>query len=349
MRRLWWCLCFSLGLAACAAPTLERLPTLAPTITAPPSPTLATGGGTDATPTPLIGAGDGAATPTPHGTDAMLRGTDAMLRVSTPTPLIGLAPTPTPYAPLSPLAYVPAGEFLMGAASGSDPFAEQWERPAHRVRLSAFWIETTEVSNARYALCVAEGGCALPVKDGSRTRPNYYTNPQYNEYPMVNVTHTQAAAFCAWAGGRLPTEAEWEYVARFNDGRLYPWGNEQDLGRGQFGRPEGADTEQVGSFLTGASALGVLNLAGNVWEWMADWYDPDYYSASPEQDPRGPATGKERVVRGGAFATDPQFVRNTNRFALDPEKGYTNVGFRCVADRPPAGVVRLPTLTPTSP
>lgn len=319
----------AIALTACTPAALEPLPTLAPLITAPPTLTPIV-----PTPTRLIAT---AAGPSP---------TFVPTPADTPTPLIAPAPTPTPYTRLAPLVYHPPGTFTMGALPGADPYAEAWERPPHEVTLSGFWMETTEVSNARYALCVAAGVCSLPLRTSSRTRSDYYGNPAFAEYPMVNVTHAQAAQFCEWAGGRLPTEAEWEYAARFNDGRLYPWGNEQDLGRGQFGRGEGSDTEPVTAFPGGASALGVLNLAGNVWEWVADWYDAGYYAASPKENPTGPTTGKERVARGGAFATDPQFVRNTNRFSLNPERGYTNVGFRCVTTDPRSDLILLPTLTP---
>jgi formylglycine-generating enzyme required for sulfatase activity len=289
------------------------------------------------TPTPLIGFG---------GTQRPTRSATPTLSGS-PTPLIAFTPTPTPISAFAPLAYFPAGEFEMGSAPGSDPFAEEWERPAHKVALSGFWMEIYEVSNARYALCVAAGACGPPESFNSRTRTDYYSDPQFADHPVVNVTHAQAQAYCAWVGGRLPTEAEWEYAARWNDGRRYPWGNDPaDLGLGNFGNPDG-DTQSVGAFPIGANALGVLNLAGNVWEWVADWYDPDYYGESPRQDPTGPAEGTERGARGGAFATDPQFVRVRNRYARDPNRGYNNVGFRCVAITPPGGAALLPTITPT--
>jgi formylglycine-generating enzyme required for sulfatase activity len=207
-------------------------------------------------------------------------------------------------------------------------------------------MERFEVSNARYALCVTRRGCSEPVNVTSRTRGDYYTNPGYAEFPVINVTWDQARRFCEWAGGRLPTEAEWEYAARFNDGRRFPWGNEEDLGRGNFQRGEGSDTERIDSYLGTATALGVINLSGNVWEWVADWYGETYYKDSPLQDPTGPISGTERGLRGGAFATDLQFVRAANRFSRDPSRGYTNVGFRCVTTAPPADALLLPTLTP---
>ncbi len=370
MRWLLVLICL-LGLTACAPAPLAPLPTLVPTLT--PRPTLSP---TAATPTPIIAAGAGAEptltpvapeptlgapsrVPAPAATTDPASGGTPIDPASggatispasggaTPTPLIALPPSSTPYSPLAPLAFIPAGEFIMGSPPGSDPQAERWERPAHPAALAAFWMETTEVSNARYALCVAAGACSLPLSSAARTRLDYYANPGYADYPMVNVTHAQAISYCAWAGGRLPTEAEWEYAARYPDGRRYPWGNDLDLGRGNFGRPEGSDTDRVDAFAGGANALGVLNLAGNVWEWVADWYDPEYYAVAPRQAPAGPETGTERVARGGAFATDPQFTRAANRLGRDPNRGYDNIGFRCVVDQPPANALLLPTRTPS--
>ncbi len=318
MRPKRACLLTLLCLTACA-PALNPLPTLIPTFTPRSTDT--------PRPTPLI--------PTPSGSEP----------VSTPTPLIAPPPSSTPFVPLAPLAFLPAGEFEMGSAPGADPFADKLERPAHRVRLSAFWIETLEVSNARYALCVAEGACTPPQSEASRTRSDYYLG--YADYPVVNVTHAQAQQFCAWTGGRLPTEAEWEYAARFNDGRRYPWGNSNpDFALANYGHEDG-DTEPIYFHPEGATALGLINMAGNVWEWVADWYSEEYYAASPKQNPTGPAESLERVARGGAFATDAVFIRTTNRYARDPNKGYTNVGFRCVVISPPSGSQLLPTLTPS--
>lgn len=326
--------------AGCAPAPLAPLPTLIPTLT----PIRVDGSDrTPAiTPTPLIAPAERASpAPSPSGAAPL-----SETRGVSPTPLIAPPPSATPFSRLVPLAYIPAGEFVMGSPPGSDPYAERWERPAHTVTLAAFWLETVEVSNARYALCVEAGACGPPLEPGSRTRPDYYGNPAFADYPVVNVTHAQAISYCAWAGGRLPTEAEWERAARFPDGRLYPWGNDLDLGRGHFGRGEGSDTERVELYAAGASALGVLNLAGNVWEWVLDWYDPDYYAVSPAQNPTGPEAGTERVARGGAFATDPQFVRAANRLGRDPNRGYDNVGLRCAVSAPPPNAPLLPTLTP---
>jgi formylglycine-generating enzyme required for sulfatase activity len=329
----------TLALTACAPVASEPLPTLIPTV-----PLIV----------PVTGAGDASAiepaTPVPVTPSALIPSPDPKRPTDTPeptnTPLIAPPPTATPYIPLAPLIYHPAGEFIMGSPPGTDANALDSEKPSHPVAVRAFWMEMYEVSNARFALCVGKGACAEPADVKSRTRSDYYTNPNYADFPVINVTWDQARRFCEWAGGRLPTEAEWEYAARFNDGRRFPWGNDEDRGRGNFQRGEGSDTERIDSYLGTATALGVVNMAGNVWEWVADWYGETYYKDSPLQNPTGPEAGDERVLRGGAFATDIQFVRAANRFSRDPAKGYTNVGFRCVADNPPANAQRLPTLTP---
>lgn len=320
---------FAFLLTACAPASTTpepEIPTLAPLFTPLPTSTATS----IYSPTPPIAIST-LPSPTPAGT---------------PTPVIAVVPTPTVVPPVAEIIFVPSGRFMMGSPAGSDRFAEQWERPAHEVTLNAFWMTQTEVTNAQYALCVQDSACVPVQEAASRTRGDYYTNPAYMNFPVVNITQPQAQDFCGWVGGRLPTEAEWEYAARYNDSRLYPWGDEMEINRGSFGRPEGNDTEPVFSYPNGASALGFLNLSGNVWEWIADWYDPNYYEDSPARNPQGPETGRERVVRGGAYGTDPQFVRAANRRGLNPDTGYDNVGFRCAFDAPPAGAILLPTLTP---
>jgi len=235
---------------------------------------------------------------------------------------------------LANLIYVTHGTFAMGSTS-SDPYSEQVERPQHSVYVSDFWIEQMEVSNSRYAICVAARSCMPPSDTTSTTHSDYYSNPAYANYPVVNVNYEQASAYCKWAGGRLPTEAEWEKVARGLEGRYYPWGTSaptRDIAN--YGKIVG-DTMPVDAYPAGATPLGVLNMGGNVWEWVADWFSPGYYASSPASDPTGPMTGKERVVRGGSWGTDPQFLRTTNRFSRDPNKGSPNVGFRCVTTTAP--------------
>ena len=162
------------------------------------------------------------------------------------------------------LVYVPAGEFRMGSA-GSDSQAQDNEKPQHTVYLDAFWMDRTEVTNALYALCVKAGACQPPLSVNYSWRESYYGNSQYDGYPVVYVSWKDAAAYCEWAGRWLPTEAEWEKAARGTDGRLYPWGNaEPDANRLNFNG--NVDARAVGSYPSGASPYGALDMAGNVWE-----------------------------------------------------------------------------------
>ncbi len=244
------------------------------------------------------------------------------------TPAPTLAPSRFPH--LSPLIHIPAGKFKMGSASGSDPYAESIEFPQHTVDISDFWIETTEVSNAQYEACVEDGACTPPLRSSSKTRAEYYGTFDYQFYPVVNVTYAQAAAYCQWGGGRLPTEAEWEKAGRgfFWSAILAP-----DLTEpiANYGGLIG-DTSSVSFNWTDD---GVENMAGNVWEWVSDWFAGDYYAKSPAKDPTGPAEGVERVARGGAFSSKGQFLRLANRYSRPPDQGYDSVGFRCVTTSAP--------------
>ena len=160
-------------------------------------------------------------------------------------------------------------------------------------------------------------------------RDAYFGNLEFADYPVVNVTWYQADAFCTWIGARLPTEAEWENAARGMDGRIYPWGDQvptQELAN--FAENVG-DTTPVGSYLAGASPYGVMDMAGNVWEWMNDWYDSDYYSQSSSENPQGPATGEYRVLRGGSWYGYDYNVRSALRNYRGPDYWDSLVGFRC--------------------
>ena len=219
---------------------------------------------------------------------------------------------------------IPAGEFLMGSPEGvgySD------EHPQHTVYLDAFWIMQTEVTNAQYAKCVADGACSAP--DNSR-----WQDPIYAHHPVTDVDWHQANAYARWAGGRLPTEAEWEKAARGIDGRTYPWGNEPPVQSLANCCDFVNHITPVGSYRTGVSPYGVLDMAGNVWEWTADWYDSGYYSQSPAQNPTGPTSGDSRVVRGGAYDWDADVVRVANRDGSDPDYRGGHGGFRVVASSP---------------
>jgi formylglycine-generating enzyme required for sulfatase activity len=244
------------------------------------------------------------------------------------------------------MVHVPAGEFLMGGtdAVGSD------ERPQHPVYLDAFWIDRTEVTHARYvrfldALGAHAGACG--GRDCVETKledkyshilhhdGRYAVEPGFEDHPVTQVTWYGAQAYCVWAGVRLPTEAEWEKAARGGDGRLYPWGDEApDCDKAQYGDC-GGETVPAGSRLAGASPYGVLDMAGNVWEWVADWYDPAYYGASPAQNPRGPDAGERKVFRGGSWGYPGAFMRASDRARNRPTYAGFNVGFRCAATIPP--------------
>ncbi len=239
--------------------------------------------------------------------------------------------------------YIPAGTFTMG---GMDVYRENDEQPAHEVTLNAFWMDQVEVTNGMYTLCVQAGICRPPVEVRSDNREEYFGNPEFNDYPVVFVTWYDADAYCTWSGRRLPSEAEWEYAARGNDKRNYPWGDElPNEYTANFMNLVG-DTARVGSYAEGASPFGVLDLAGNVWEWVADRYRPDYYSKSTAENPQGPTEDEVfntfRVIRGGSFQEDGLFLRLANRSFLDgpnpkaqpEEEAYYGkssfvIGFRC--------------------
>ena len=226
----------------------------------------------------------------------------------------------------TPRVSVPAGTFLMGSDSGAAD-----ERPVHYVAGSAFAMDRYEVSNARYTACVEAGVCSTPALTSSFTRPEYFGNHAFADYPVIHISWSQADAFCAWAGGRLPSEAEWERAARGTaDARVFPWGDEApDCTRANFGGCVG-DTDRVGRRPAGQSPYGAFDMAGNVWGWVADWYDAGYYRMSPSQDPTGPASGTLKVMRGGCWVSGVSSLRTTCRKASLPDAWAPNVGFRCV-------------------
>jgi formylglycine-generating enzyme required for sulfatase activity len=250
------------------------------------------------------------------------------------------------------MVYVPGGSFQMGSTdaeidaqvkkcdegpgSGNcsrTPYENQ--SPQHLVTLDSFWMDRTEVTNAQYARCVADGNCSPPSESGSWTRDSYYGDSQFDDYPVLYVSWYGADTYCRWAGGRLPTEAEWEYAARGPDGMIYPWGNDAPNNTLlNYDHGLSGDTTEVGAYPTGASWVGAVDMAGNVREWVNDWYDSDYYASSPLHNPQGPGTGDRKVRRGAGWSTDDyQNVRATKRAYAEPDsRGDVSVGFRCVAE-----------------
>jgi formylglycine-generating enzyme required for sulfatase activity len=222
------------------------------------------------------------------------------------------------------LVHVEAGSFTMGVEGGDD-------NPAHTVNLSGFSIDRYEVTNRLYQACVEAGCCTPPIYDGSYSgRQPYFGNPEFDDHPVIFVTWHQAEEYCSGLGMSLPTEAQWEMAARGDDGRTYPWGDDSpNATRTNFNRPINGDTEAVGSHVEGASPYGLLDMAGNVWEWTADWYDPGYYGTSPEDDPTGPEDGAAKAARGGSFASHGTETASHYRASYHPMEAFSTLGFRC--------------------
>jgi formylglycine-generating enzyme required for sulfatase activity len=202
-------------------------------------------------------------------------------------------------------------------------------QPVHRVNLRSFQLSRHEVTHAQYAAFLTAT---------ERPAPPHWSEPRWSaaSQPVVSVSYEDAAAFCKWAGGRLPTEAEWEYAARGPDGRRYPWGDaEPDRSRAVFHLDVGfGQTAPVASAPAGASPYGVLDLAGNVFEWCADWYDASYYARSPREDPPGPPSGTQRVIRGGSWLSLPDTLRGAARASYPPASRSILIGIRVARSAP---------------
>ena len=276
-------------------------------------------------------------------------------RTPSPTPRATntprFTPTPTPFPEEftndagATMRLVPEGEFSMG---GNDGYGD--ERPIHLVYLDAYYIDKYEVTNSMYETCVADGICDPPQDISSATRSGYYGYSEYADYPVIHVDWYQAETYCKWRGARLPTEAEWEKAARGTNEYKYPWGNSFQCGNGNFDdmmRLDGyvipggpncdghKDTAPVGLFDSGSSPYDVYDMAGNVWEWTADWYDENYYSNSPYKDPQGTSSGSTRVGRGGAWdVANTKNLLSTRRLGFEPSTTGNFLGFRCAGSLP---------------
>lgn len=253
---------------------------------------------------------------TVYGTGTTIRGVVLVLLLFT---ACVPQPVPTPVPPPESMVMVPAGWFTMGEEDG--PAASQ---PQRRVYLDAFRIDQTEVTNSAFAEFVAEVGYEARGWDRELA-------DQRPDEPVVGVLWRDAAAYCRWAGKRLPSEAEWEKAARGADGWRYPWGDAWSLGRANTLESGHGGVVPVGSFPTGASPYGVLDMAGNVAEWVADYFDPDYYRVAPDHNPTGPQQVLDHVLRGGSWASPREqaqaFFRNSSHSA----RPNPRVGFRCVS------------------
>ena len=222
------------------------------------------------------------------------------------------------------VVYLPSGDFLMGSDNG-----ESDESPAHSVYLDGFWIYQTEVTNSTYKKCVQAGVCTVP----DISQNTQYYDLIYADHPMVYVNWYDSDIYCEWAGGRLPTEAEWEKAARGTDGRTYPWGDYfliEDYAN--YGAIVG-DTMPVGSYPTGQSPYGLMDMAGNVAEWVGDWYDSEYYQSSPSENPTGPDAGFEKLLRGGSWNLGFEKIQTTSRQNYSPDFSFKFWGFRCVTSQ----------------
>ena len=225
----------------------------------------------------------------------------------------------------APMGLIPDGKFWMGidGLQGLDD-----ERPRHAVFLKAYAMDLYEVTVGRYAAFLRQTG---------RKPPLFWDTVDLNEHadrPVIGVDWADADAYCGWADKRLPTEAEWEHAARGSDERRYPWGNETpipELANYAIGaRFSYSQTLMpVGHYEKGRSPYGMYDMAGNVWEWVQDWYGANYYEISEEQNPRGPDEGQFKVLRGGSWSELPKYLLTYGRFKLPPNTRNSYTGFRC--------------------
>lgn len=234
---------------------------------------------------------------------------------------------------------VPAGSFEMGCNLAVDPLcAAITDEDQHTVYLDEFQIDKYEVTFQRFQVCVDAGACQPPAIGGGMNYDRFLNDEGMDRFPANGVSWIEANKFCQFENKRLPTEAEWEKAARGTDGRIYPWGNEHPTCEvtvmdaplaGELGCKTG-NVLNVGSKPKGVSPFGAMDMAGNVWEWVADWHSPTYFKDSPIKNPQGPETGFYKVAKGGDFFSRQGFeLRGSSRFNYDPRNYSPAIGFRC--------------------
>jgi formylglycine-generating enzyme required for sulfatase activity len=231
------------------------------------------------------------------------------------------------------MVHVPAGDFFMGS-SDSDASADGDEKPRRSVYLDDFWIDKFEVTNADFAQFVEATGYQTDAEKEGHSKNWREAAEGKDNHPVVYVSWNDAVTYCEWVSKRLPTEAEWEKAARGTDGRIWPWGNGWDEDKVNSKDAGLGHTRTVGSYPDGASPYGCMDMAGNAWEWVADWYQRDYYQAAPDRNPQGPNQGVSRVVRGGSCVLPQRLTRCAGRFEFIPWVRRDDLGFRCASSSP---------------
>lgn len=227
------------------------------------------------------------------------------------------------------MVYISSGYSMMGTEYG-DLLTQNNTKPYHLIYVDPFYMDVHEVTNADYAVCVAAGVCKEPESIASKTRADYYTNPTFASFPVVNVTWQDAADYCSFVEKRLPTEAEWERAARgIADNRRYPWGNGSPKEYNINMTLVPGDTERGNIYSRGVSPYGVADMLGNVSEWVADWYQENWYETGEMNNPTGPAVGMEKVIRGSSFETNANELHVAARSGKSPDEYSYSLGFRC--------------------
>jgi len=251
------------------------------------------------------------------------------------------------------MVLVPAGEFTMGSTREEvsraveeckatskldDSHCREWfqnEAPSHRIVLDVYYIDKYEVTTSFYSKF---------MRDSKRPEPPNWDMVNlgvHSNRPVIGIDWSDADAYCRWTGKRLPTEAEWEKAARGTDGRTYPWGNKKPTHdfanywkEKSVNNVYGDVITPVGYYESGKSPYGIYDMAGNVWEWVADWYEPSYYQHSEMQNPKGPSRTEKKVLRGGSWNASPILLRATDRKSGPPSLRNHFIGFRCAMDAP---------------